>query len=323
MQSISRTALIFSLACVLVPCLLVLSGCTERQELLSGTDGYQSIEILVALLRSGVDAHREKLTSGTSERYRITVSEKDYPRALELLKESGLAEKTRDVDSEIDSLIQQKGFTPNSQDLANIRLDQALGLRLERLLVALPGVVQAKVLVRAYLQQVVRAGDPPAKPAASIVLRYTSQTGNLPFAATEIRDLAVQSVPGLDPADVKVTTLRVVLPGSSSLFASLQDESKSGPSFVPLHKLFLFRVPEEDRKIALLQIMFYLVAFCAAGLGAGVFWGAHRTRQQIKKRVRRSTGDVTRSLFLEATYSPEDPRSQGKLPGGRSQSKGK
>src|SRR5690606_4179144 len=118
---------------------------------------------------------------GRNQRFSVRVDSADYQNANEVLHEFGLPREDHET---VEELTEQKGFIPNSQEMAQMRLERALAVQLEHLLQALPGVVD----VRATVQS--QRGE-RAQPTASVVIRYVASGGKTPFSLDEIRRLAM------------------------------------------------------------------------------------------------------------------------------------
>jgi type III secretory pathway lipoprotein EscJ len=271
-----------------------LPGCDGTKEVQGGLDGRQSIDVFVTLQRAGIPAEREKTSSGREDRYRVAVAARDYTRALEVLHEYGIP---RSEEHSIESLMQPQTFAPATQEMSELRLDYALSLRVERLLLALPDVVDARVLVRSRMGSAGPNKEAGGKPSASVIIRYVSPSGSLPFAVNEVKELVAQAVPGLRADDILINVSRAILPGESGLFGGSVSEkngsSKQDPMVQPspLKKLLGFRVPEEDREKALIQLVLYLLLFCIAGGILGYVWGTVKARKQISKNARKPAKD--------------------------------
>ena len=286
------------------------TACDQTREILTGLNSRQSIETLIALRKSNVAAERNKISSGREERYSIDVPARDYVRALEVVQEYGLPSPEKE---DIDVLTRPQSFAPLSQELSELRLDYALGLRVEQLMQALPGVVDAHVFVRAHLGSAARGAKGSAeKPTASVVLRYKSQAGNQPFGIDEVKQIVARAVPGLAAEDVLVNTSLVVIPGEQDLLRFSSDGSNGQTQGSQLKRVLGFRVPDEDKSKAVVQILLYFVLFCAAGGILGYVWGVTRARRHYSASLRRVNKDLRRSgvgeLVVEAPRAGESAR---------------
>ncbi|MCB0322880.1 MAG: hypothetical protein KDD69_04880 [Bdellovibrionales bacterium] len=306
-----RTVTIIGQLVLLIAVVGGCGGCSDRKEVLSGLDAQQSIEAVVTLSRAGVDVQREKLSAGRSERYRILVASPDEAQALALLHEFRLPRESGEV---IDEFTKQQGFTPNTPQMESLRLDYALGLRIERLLSSLPGVVEVKALVRANLQTSSFDSGPQEAPGASIVIRFVSPTNEPSFSLKDVQQMVLQAIPGLSAERLQIRTAPVLVSGGNAIFASGPNQSGAIAKLAQLRP-FVFRVPEDEVERASTQIVFILIAVCIAGIIVGWVWGANTVRNRLKRRTR--SGEAQKNFFLEASFSGEETKGKGKLLPGR------
>lgn len=287
---------------VLLQLCIVLSGCDQRAEILTDLDTRQSIEVGVALYRTGIQAARERSSKGRDERYSIYVSQSDYPRALQVLHEYRLP---GDRLQSIDELTEPKGFVPNGRELTNVRLDHALSLSIERLLSALPGVVEVRAVVRSNLISGYEDGrQSGGSPSASVVVRYQSPSGVLPFSLEEAKEIVRKAVPGSSPDAISITTTRVILSGDF-IPEGVPDPSAIG---VPLSSLapFLFKVSPGEQQRALRQVLIFVIVSTLAGGVIGLWIGLRGSRR--RRAAKSSRGAKSKSFFLETTYRGEEER---------------
>lgn len=287
--------------------LLSLTACDNRTELLDSLDVKNAVEVMVALNRAGISA--ERVSSARGNQYSVRVASGDEGRAYQVLSEHGLPKSETES---IEACTRPQGFTPNTPELNNLRLDRALELRIERLLSSLPGVLSATTVVRSNLSTVAsRFGEAPDAPTATVVIRYYSKDGNLPFQIAEVQRIVAQSIPGMGAERVVVETSQSKL--------NIDDSAPNSSELVRL-PAFGFRVPREDRVIAGLNILLVLILFCVAGLAIGAAWSTWSVRRRIMKRARTVSGEHSRSLLLDAQGAAEGGRA--KLPSGKNAGSG-
>ena len=233
---------------------LLVCGCQAAKELPGRMDRRQAIEAVVTLGHAHISAELERTSAGKEEQYTVQVPSRDYLRALELMNQAGLP---RPAERDIELLTRPQGFAPASPELADLRLDLTLEWRLERLLNALPGVVDARVLLRAHLNGAEpKRREVDGRPSASVMLRYISSTGNLPFALNEVKEVVSHAVPGIQPEDVMINTSRVVLDPDAMLAGNGNDLR------VPRLARFLrFSVLEEEKWWVSFNFMLYAILF--------------------------------------------------------------
>ena len=275
-----------------------ISGCmSSGDELLADVDGKQSIEVIVALNRAGIRAERSKAT-GRGERYIVKVGSADYGRAMQVLHDFQLPSRDEET---LEELTAPKGFVPNSRELSGLRLDHALALEVERLLSALPGVAEARVVVRSNL-----VSQDVASAKASVVIRYLSPSGTVPFGIEEVKKIVVQIVPGITSDGIEVVPSRLIIPGvaaSSMLEGAIQGDGEG--ELAPLSPFlpFMFKVATGERERALWQLGGMLVMFSCAGGIIGAYFGIRVMRGLSKRRA--SKGEKRNSFFLEASVKAD------------------
>ncbi len=280
--------------------LLALLGCTSRgDELVSEVNGKQSIEVIVALSRAGIPAERSR-TVGRGERYSVTVAPADYSRAMQVLHDFQLPSKDEET---LEELTAPKGFVPNSREVSGLRLDHALALEVERLIAGLPGVSDARVVIRSNL-----AVEGSAK--ASVVVRFLSPSGATPFDIDSVKKLVAQTVPGIAMEAIEVVPSRLIIPGMAE--SSALEGTGTRSEIVPLSPFlpFLFRVSSGDRERALWQLGAMLVMFSCAGGIIGAYFGIRVMRGSGRKRA--GKGEKRNSFFLEASVKA-DSKSGGTI----------
>ena len=302
-----------------------LAGCGGTRELEGSLDSKQSIEMMVVLSRSGIHADREKVASGQGEHYRVTVPSREYSRALELLHEYDLPQKRAE---DIESFTRAPGFTPNSVEISDLRLDYALSLELERLLAALPGVIEVRAMVRSHLRRHQGQGTAEESAGTSIVVRYASASTAMPFTEEEIKEIVLQAVPGMTADSIRVKATRVFLPVGDAQFGKTEGANGNG-AVVPLTQLrpfFVFRIPEEDLGKASRQLLFYTLAFCFSGGVLGAIWSSMVLKRRYgtqKKRPGSAGGDGRRSFFIEASLGNADTKNSERLLPGKGPQRGR
>jgi type III secretion protein J len=184
--------------------LLVMCGCT-REEVISGLTERQAADVISILSYNGVPAEREKDTVRGQDRYRVTVSEENFNQAIVLIRESVPPD---DRSESLENLLKTGGLTPLTPELHAARLDFALAMQVERQLLAYPGVVY----VRSSVSSKLGSRSASAAPSASVVIRFLSTTGNVPFLEEDVRQAVSKLVPGLQPQNVAISVSNVVTP---------------------------------------------------------------------------------------------------------------
>jgi type III secretion system YscJ/HrcJ family lipoprotein len=293
-------------------CLLVsqflLSGCGSEIELHSKLDAEQSVEVLVALNRAGIQASRARTSSGRNESYSVSVPSANYQSALEVLHEYGLPGKQRDS---VNEMLSPQGLFPSSPELSGLRVDHVLALEIERLLEGMPGIASAKVIVRSRsLQGQRRIFGNTENSSVSLLIRYSAVgKSQLPFSVEEVKKIVMKAVPNLVEDNISISASKINV---GSLFSD--DALTNGQ----LRKVspFAFRVPQQDYMRAKYQLVGILLLICFAGILLGSVVGAILMRRSIVRRIN-SAAFNEGSLFLEASVESNSGNQEKLLPEGR------
>ena len=238
---------------------MLFAGCREK-ELINGVDSRQSIEIVVVLNRAGINAERTKQFKGRSESFFVTVDNDNYARALEVLHEYGLPRRNQE---ELDNITRSSGIAPDAVGMGALRREIALSLQVEKLLLAFPGVVDARVIIRSENSSFNPFHNNPTPPRATVVLRYISAGDKPDFSEDEVRRLVARSVSGLEENNVVVSFSKVL--------GTLGVSGSSANDRVVRLTPFRFKVLESDLKIAKRQLLGVLILLLIIGGAIGIF----------------------------------------------------
>ena len=188
---------------VLVLSGMLLVGCGRDREVLEKLSQSESVEAVVLLNRSGVEA--EQVRSATERgayAYAVRVPSRDYTRALAALHQYGLP---RERQEGVEELTRQRGFVPELPEINLLRLDRARGAEIERLLAGFPGVLDARVIVHTGAGK----NGVGQTAAASVIVRYANEGEKTPFTVEDVKRVVVEAVPGVDAERISVTLTRV------------------------------------------------------------------------------------------------------------------
>jgi len=166
---------------ILLLLLLLLTAC-DSKEIASGIDQEQAGKIVSELYTSGVIAEAEKETGGKG-RFSVVVPADSYQKAVSIVSEKSLL---RNPNEEFQKLIGGSSFFPSSKSMEGYKLDAALGLKLESLLLGVSGVKRASVMVRQ------KSMEDSTGSAVSITLQATDKVQK-----EEIADLVQKVIPGV------------------------------------------------------------------------------------------------------------------------------
>ena len=174
--------------------LLLLSAC--REVLHSNLTEADANEMLTTLLKRGVDAKKE---AAGKAGYIITVDERDFIQALEIIKEHSLPKAHFDS---LGTVFSGQGMI-SSQTEEQARLAYAISQELAATFSKIDGVLNARVHV--VLVQHEQSSGVTTPPSAAIFIRHTKESPVLNMLAG-IKDTATRSVPGLTHDKVSILT---------------------------------------------------------------------------------------------------------------------
>lgn len=182
---------------------LFLSGCTVV--VAAGVDEGDANKIALALEGSNVDSQKE-LDPNVEGKFKVSVARDDVPRALAAMRAEELPRpKPAGVLEAMD-----KGALVPSQTAEHAQLVRGTAGELERTLLAIDGVLEARVHLNLPEKDPLHDG-PVAKATASVLVEHRGATP--PIGADAIQRLVAGGVQGLAPADVAVVTVpRTVMP---------------------------------------------------------------------------------------------------------------
>ena len=183
------------------------SACREV-EVAGNITQNQALQIVTELNARGINSEIMKSVSGKGV-YAVMVQDSERLVAITTITKLGLLP---DQDSDFNELTKSRGFMPNSKDIESLRLDRAMAVELEDVMMAHPEISAARVVLR--LHNLTKEQSP----AASIVLscddcekldqgKVTKMINNVvPGVASENIMLIISGV-GAAPTDTEVTGL--------------------------------------------------------------------------------------------------------------------
>lgn len=174
--------------------LVALTGCKEQ--LYSQMDEAEANEMLVTLLKRGVEA--QKVAAGKTG-FNIMVEKEDLIRALEIIKEHSLP---REQFQSLGTVFSGQGMIA-SQTEEQARLGFAISEELANTFSKIDGVLNARVhIVLVHHDQASGLTTPPS---AAVFIRHTKDSPVSGMIAG-IKDTAAKAVPGLNIDNVSVMT---------------------------------------------------------------------------------------------------------------------
>ncbi len=247
-------------------------------------------EMVALLNNSGISAVAAK-EKGGKDRYSIQVERGYYAQAVALLSAKGYP---RGNEASFEQMVAERGLLPSSRDIEALRVDHALGLEIEELLMTQPAISSAKVVVRSKY-----AGE---KPSCAAVI----QTPNEPrLLEDQIRKIIIPLIPGISAESLHLTIERRVLEdGISGTEGMMYENGKVIP--VPLSSfLFGWRVAASDITNLALTLVATLILVLVVGVVGGYWYGFYM-------QSRRLLGDGGDAAIKSARpVKPERKREEG------------
>lgn len=185
--------------------LSLMAGC-KQVDLFHNLQEIEAGEIMVTLQQNSIEAVKEKEMNGQDVSWKITVGEKDVPRARQILVSNNLP---REKALGLSGVYKEKGLIP-TPDEQKARFLLALKGEIINSLLKIPGVVDADVVLNVPHDSEFADLDPVKKrPTASVVVR----TKNEELVAQTVTESKMQrfvanTVPNMDPNDVAVIVTR-------------------------------------------------------------------------------------------------------------------
>lgn len=188
---------------LLLLALTVIAGCSVP--VATGLDDADSNRVMVALEKSGVAAQKEP-DPGKEGRWRVTVARDDAPSAVAVLTEEGLPPPS--TPGVLDAL--GKGSIVPSRTAEHAKLIAGTAGDLERSLLAIDGVLSARVHLAVPQKTAFFDEGKEPVPTASVLIRHSGATP--PIAAGDVQRLVAGAVPGLEPDHVSVVETQSAMP---------------------------------------------------------------------------------------------------------------
>lgn len=181
----------------LLPLLFLASGCSTPIE--HGLNEAAANEVVGALERAGIGAEKRAAEGGDKAAFMVRVPSASAPRALEILRASGLPRPPRRGITEVYG---QPSLIPTASE-ERARYVGALAGEIERTLETVDGIVSARVhLVLAETDPLAVDGKPRNPARASVLVK--ARGGRSPLPESDVQKLVAGSVPGLDLSAVGV-----------------------------------------------------------------------------------------------------------------------
>ncbi len=258
---------------LLVSFTMLLTGC-NKTELVQDISQKQAHEIVSLLSSRGIYSRAEKQT-GAGSNYTVTVKERHYAAAIDLMNDHDLPGKPKENFAD---LVRQKGLMPNSRDMEQLRLDHALAVQLEEVIARLPEVLEVKAIVRYHF----RFGNISEKPGASVLVTVRPEVGRdvqdeaYSKVRDEVRQIVSSAIPALPKEHIYLSIQSAVEhDGSDIMNGEIGILNENGKvATLPLTTfLFGWHVSEEDHNaLSLFLALFLIFTACVGGLIG--YWAA-------------------------------------------------
>ncbi|NMC62723.1 MAG: hypothetical protein GYA55_06085 [SAR324 cluster bacterium] len=267
--------------CFFLSCALLLA--CQGEQIGSGLDQAQANHMVAVLNAHGI-ASVSKKEGGGKGNFAVWVDRSDRGEAAALIDEKGLLQRG---EASLEDLLSNQGLLPGSRDIDQLKLDRALAVQLEKLLMNLPGVYSARVVVR---QNFLPEG---AKPSVSVVLEGDFRKG---LSKEELITLARQVLPGIETEQIMVSMHRSY--AADALAEEIGVLNIKGRPIPLALASFLgwWRVPKDDYTSLALALVGLLIACAFIGVIVGYWYGyyiqAHRPydRHDLVPKVTRVNG---------------------------------
>jgi len=237
----------------------VQAGC--KSDIAGKLDDEQSREVMAALGRSGIPAHREASADGT---FSVGVPAADAARALAALEAEGLPRAHRPG---LESLYAQASMIPSPVE-EKARFINALSAEIARHLEQLDDVLDASVIITAPEKDPLAPAD-AVQPRATASVLLTVRSSGLVTQEEQLRHLVAGAAEDLAPADVAIVVAK----------APPAPEGGGAPALTSVGPI---DVPHSSKTP--LQIAFAIALLLIVGLGSWAFV-SERRRTELRARL--------------------------------------
>jgi type III secretion protein J len=178
-------------------CVCMLAACSSRIELLSEIQETEANDVLQALLEGGIKTQK---VPGKDGAVSLSVDEADVARAIAILHAQGLP---RERFAKMGEVFRKEGLISSPLE-ERARYLWALSQELSATLSQIDGVLVARAQV--VLPERSSGGDPPLPSSASVFIKFRAGY-HLDDVVPKIRQLVVNSIPGLTEEKVSIVLL--------------------------------------------------------------------------------------------------------------------
>ena len=177
---------------------LLLAGCDNETTLHSGLEEGQANLVMAALLDAGIECHKSPGEEGT---WNVTVYEKNFAAAVNLLEKAGLPRREH---KGIGEVFKKTGMISSPSE-ERIRFMDALAQDLSRTISGIDGVIDARVHI------VLPENDPFARnvlPSSAAVAIRSRWDTDLSDVIPSVKGLVKIAIDGLTAEKIMVTVFR-------------------------------------------------------------------------------------------------------------------
>ena len=181
---------------------LLLAGCDKETTLHSGLEEQQANLVMAALIDAGIACHKAPGEEGT---WNVTVDEKNFAAAVNLLEKAGLPRREH---KGIGEVFKKTGMISSPSE-ERIRFMDALAQDLAKTISGIEGVVDARVHV------VLPENDPFARhalPSSAAVAIRSRWDADLTDIVPSVKGLVKNAIEGLQYEKIMVTVFRDMPP---------------------------------------------------------------------------------------------------------------
>jgi type III secretion protein J len=195
MRNFRRANIVF----VFIIC--IFCGCSVV--VVSGIDEGEANKLLVVLAESNIKAGKKLIETEKGPKWNITVSRKNFLRALQILEENNLpGEKTEGVIE----IFGKKDFLP-TQTAERTLEEYSQNAELSKTIEQIQGVVKARVHVARTRDEFTGVEKPVS---ASVLINYIAgESGEQPFSADDIKRIVAGGVANLLEENVNVVAVPI------------------------------------------------------------------------------------------------------------------
>ncbi len=242
---------------ILVLVLFVFTACS-REAVVQDINQEQAREIIAALYNHGIEAEIQR-EGGSRGKFKVLVDSDQTGKVLAFLSDKRLPSQASISAEEI---FNGSSFLPGSREIESLKADYLRSIQIERLISELPGVVNAKVIVRSSVNN---DKTQPSKPSIGIVVK-TEKNKILPKEV--IIALVNRSIEGASTEDVSV------------IVSEVEEQKQIIPDAEQVKFLWLARIPADEYKHLVWAFIIIFLVVGAVFAISGYWIGRYQSRME-------------------------------------------